>query len=341
MYRDLTMPPQPEETSPSATAVASSHPEVQIERIALTSAELLGLPTSTEANLEGEFPVDLHSADLSGRDLRGLTLSGRDLSYANLREANLSEMNLEGVDLSHACLEGANLAGANLAGATLVDARCDGANQLGANLQGIQARRIQLRGAILTRSNMTCADLQRSDLSNSKLYATKVGGADFSRCDLRGSQMAGMTGYEKAEWKNVDIRDVDLHGTYLARRFIADQNYLHEFLSRGTWARISYYGWWLTSDCGRSLVRWGLLTCLLMVTFAKAFTMVEMDYGPYETWLSPIYTSVVTMTSLGFGDAVPASIPGQLVVMVEVTTGYVMLGGLLSIFSSRMARRAE
>jgi voltage-gated potassium channel Kch len=50
---------------------------------------------------------------------------------------------------------------------------------------------------------------------------------------------------------------------------------------------------------------------------------------------------VVTLTTLGYGDVIPASAGGQVIAMVEVVTGYVMLGGLLSILSNKMARRGD
>ena len=54
------------------------------------------------------------------------------------------------------------------------------------------------------------------------------------------------------------------------------------------------------------------------------------------------YFSVVTFTTLGFGDVTPIAgnwVP-QAVIMTEVIFGYVMLGGLISIFANKLARRA-
>jgi len=68
---------------------------------------------------------------------------------------------------------------------------------------------------------------------------------------------------------------------------------------------------------------------------------VGVDYGPHPTSLSNLYLSVVTLTTLGFGDVIPETVWGQVVVMIEVITGYIMLGGLLSILSNKMARRAD
>ena len=74
---------------------------------------------------------------------------------------------------------------------------------------------------------------------------------------------------------------------------------------------------------------------------AVGYGFVEIDYGTYETGLSPLYYSVVTMTTLGYGDAVPASTAEQVMAMVQVVIGDVMLGGVLSIFATKMGRRAE
>ena len=85
----------------------------------------------------------------------------------------------------------------------------------------------------------------------------------------------------------------------------------------------------------------GMWTVAIAVFFALAYGFVAVDYGDYETAISPFYYSVVTLTTLGYGDVLPASVPAQIVAMCEVVLGYVMLGGLLSIFSNKMARRAE
>ena len=77
------------------------------------------------------------------------------------------------------------------------------------------------------------------------------------------------------------------------------------------------------------------------IVFAWLYTLVAVDYGDHQTPLSAIYYSVVTVTTLGYGDVLPASGPAQVVAMAQVIIGYVMLGGLLSIISNKMVRRAE
>ena len=55
-------------------------------------------------------------------------------------------------------------------------------------------------------------------------------------------------------------------------------------------------------------------------------------------FISMIYYSVVTFTTLGFGDITPKTHEAAMWVMAEVILGYVMLGGLISILATKLAR---
>ena len=77
------------------------------------------------------------------------------------------------------------------------------------------------------------------------------------------------------------------------------------------------------------------------LAFALAYARVGVDYGDHETSFSPFYYSVVTLTTLGYGDAVPASTAAQVLAALQALLGYVGLGGLLSILANKMARRAD
>ena len=67
-----------------------------------------------------------------------------------------------------------------------------------------------------------------------------------------------------------------------------------------------------------------------------------LHYEPHtpDCWLTPFYYSIVTYTTLGFGDVTPASVAGMLVVAAEVICGYVTLGLLIAILANKVARRA-
>jgi hypothetical protein len=70
--------------------------------------------------------------------------------------------------------------------------------------------------------------------------------------------------------------------------------------------------------------------------WAAAFDLAHLEWSR----ISLIYYSVVTFTTLGFGDIVPKSMEATWWVMVEVILGYIMLGGLISIFATKLARRS-
>jgi len=303
----------------------------------------------------------LVGADLHGLDLSGYDLTGADLSRADLRDAQLVRATLDGATMFETQLEGAELVGTSLRGtnmercrATKVGfGRCDfrgasmfeadlcGATLTGADLREVDARAVNLSGARIREARLEDADLTRAVLSGVDLGDTHVDRACFCSADLRGAQLRNVSGYASADWVGVDFRDVCFNGAYLLRRFALDQNFLAEFRAESPVHAALYKLWWVTSDCGRSFARWGLWTLCLAVVFAGLYTLVDLDPGAHESALTPLYFSVVTLTTLGFGDVLPASPAAQAVAMTEVILGYVMLGGLLSIFANKMARRAD
>jgi uncharacterized protein YjbI with pentapeptide repeats len=285
--------------------------------------------------------VDLSRADLSGTRLVGADLRGAVLFGARLEGAELLDAKLEGADLTECRAQRAGFGRADLSGATLFQADLREAALTSASLRRADLRAANLAGARLREVDLTRADLTRADLRGSDLEKGTVRDTLFVETDLRGARLRGLTGYTRARWVGADILDVDFCGAYLLRRTIMDQNYLHEFRNHSPIHAALYWVWWATSDCGRSFLRWGLWTVFLAVVFAALFEQVSVDYGDHPTFFSSLYYSVVTLTTLGYGDVVPASPAAQLLAMTEVILGYVMLGGLLSIFSNKMARRAD
>jgi len=295
--------------------------------------------------------MDLSGVDFSGSDLTGIKLTGAKLFKAKFNDAilinaDLSNAELTGADLTKANLENVNATQVGLGMATLKEVRMfrtnlEGATLTKADLNGADMRCVCLRGARIREADMSGADFTGSDLREADLALCKVTGANFKDADMRGARLRAVEGFEKADWIGVDIRDINFAGAYAMRRSVVDQNYLKEFRERSRFATMLYWLWWITSDCGRSLTRWCFWITLQLFLFAGLFKFVGLDYGDHPTSLSPLYYSVVTLTTLGYGDIVPSSSAGQVIAMIEVITGYVMLGGLLSIFSNKMARRGD
>lgn len=309
-----------------------------------------------DKNLQPDLTGDLRGAVLNGMDLRQVNLAGRDLSgaqffQADLRGANFQDANLEGAELSATNLEGANFDGANCRRAgfgranlnnaslfqtNLEEASFSQASLIGANLHCVNLNHSRLREADLSHADLSESDLRYADISMSKVVNTT-----FRNADLRHLRLRMIRGFKSADWIGVDIRDINFAGGYMVRQEIIDQNFIMEFRSYSKVSSLVYYPWCITCDCGRSMFRWCCCIGFLLVVFSYLYTLVGIDYGPYTTAISPLYFSVVTMTTLGFGDAVPKSLAGQILTMIEVSTGYIMLGGLLSIFSNKLARRGD
>jgi len=327
---------------------------------------MLPAPAESSNHNQAPLPDDLRGANLAGRDLRGLDLSNRDFTGADLTDADLRGASLmgavfvdamlvrarlddcecmtadfAGADLSEAHAERASFGRAHLAGTVLFAAILNQARFTEANLSGADLRRAELTDARLRGADLRGADLTGAVLCNGDLVDTQAARACFDDVDLRRARVKRLAGYESASWVGIDIQDVDFTGAYIMRRFVADQNYLDEMRRRSRTHAVFFHLWKITSDCGRSFSRWALWTAGIATLFALIYPHVGIDYGAHETALSPFYFSVVTLTTLGYGDVQPSSIGGQIVTMIEVCIGYVMLGGLLAIVSNKMARRAD
>ena len=310
--------------------VPASKKPLDLKGVFLAGEDLSGMDLSdlTGINLSGArlFKATFKNAVLINANLNDCELTGADLTEANLENASASR-----VGLGMACLKGARMFRAHMEGATLSKADLSQADMRCVNLNNARIREADLSG-----SDFTGADLRTVDRA-----LCNVSKATFKNADMRDARLRAIEGFEKASWIGVDIRDINFAGAYRMRRCVVDQNYLKEFREISRFSEVVYWLWWITSDCGRSLARWCVWITLQLLIFAALFSYVGVDYGDYPTTISPLYYSVVTLTTLGYGDIVPVSSAGQIIAMIEVFLGYIMLGGLLSIFSNKMARRGD
>lgn len=264
------------------------------------------------------------------------------------KRADLSHKNLQDCDLGGAHLEEANLNLANLKGANLKGTNLEGANLNLANLEGANLNWAHLKGANLWGANLKGADLR---------------GADFSEADV-----AGVKYNRRGRYKG--IRVATCHGSARFKRFAQDQDFIEEF--RSSWWRYPlYFIWLIFADCGRSFLIWAVWCLFFATCFAFLYTSCP---GGLPSWLqdlipdwlcklnqlidakfeqhpeaykgeaigfwSAFYFSVVTFTTLGFGDVAANNSAARVLVTAEVILGYIMLGGLISILATKLTRRS-
>jgi hypothetical protein len=270
-------------------------------------------------------------------------LSGRDLSRANLSETDLSGADLYKADMRNVFGVGATFEGAYLAECCLVEADLRGANFTSSDLTHAE----------LGRANLISADMRDADLSDAD-----IDGADISQANLGGARIYGlrygtfmtMDGHYSA------VRGLEsCYGNALFTRDAQDQDYLDsmrksleatpsplarklKLLAFAAWSRIEF---------GRSLAKPALYALIIAILFGLLYTLDRgyswgmIDYtGSADSPLSPFYYSIVTYTTLGFGDITPMNWVGELVVVSEVVMGYTTLGLLLSILANRVARQS-
>ena len=309
----------------------------------ITGVEL-GRALAEEVDLTG---ADLEGANLDEADLSGLHLFKARLRGASLRNARLQGCELTGADLEDSDLEGADVRGAGLGMANLRGCHAFKADFSDATLTGADLTEASLACATLARTrlreaDLTAADFRSADLREAELSLCSVGRATFNDADLRGARLRAVSDFESARWDGVDIRDINFAGAYRLRRFIVDENYLREFRESGRLQYVLYQIWWLTSDCGRSLGRWSVNIFVVAAGFAALFAAAGLQLGIHEPGaVTYLYYSVVTLTTLGYGDIVPYTATGKVLAIVEAGVGYLMLGGLISILANKMARRGE
>jgi len=157
----------------------------------------------------------------------------------------------------------------------------------------------------------------------------------------------------------------------LLKRYIDDENYVEGFRAKN---RFLYWLWARLSNCGRSVSLWAFWSLVIAGIFGLAFADYSYPEGmPQECWVedlfcginpevtvdyttettpegqqvlrektgwTPYYYSIVTFTTLGFGDVKPKNLAAEIWLTAEVVLGYVFLGGLVAILASKLARRA-
>ncbi len=272
-----------------------------------------------------------------------------DLNWASLSRKNLGGANLERAILINATLTGADLRRANLKGAYLIRADLRGANLLRANLKGAEFNNAHLEGACLLECNLGGAEFGWAFLQN----------ADFSRAIVDGETMIwGCRIDKKTKCEGVGLGNIRINPKerqlleYNIRRMNWEQWYKYKDWDTG-WPKkkrncvirslmffIQLF-WWM-SDYGRSTKRIIWTFVVMSLSFAMVYYFAAgliNDLHGTGTWYSDLvracYFSVVTMTTLGFGDmyANKGSMAGHLLLIFQVILGYVLLGALITRFA--------
>ncbi|GAA5194159.1 ion channel [Ferrimonas gelatinilytica] len=284
-----------------------------------------------DANRLSQFARDgglLMGLKLRQAQLRGVELNqkdsqkpGRDLRFSDLCRADLREAHLYRADLRHC-----NLIKADLRGANLNQTRLEGANLLGVRLDGARMEQMRLGRGLWQ-----------------ELQAQKQPAAE--RDDL----------YQQAEQVYRDLRRAaKSYGCY----HLASQCAHRELtMARKQMPLLSGQRLFsklvdLICGYGESPIRVVGFALVVMLLFALGYlwggiidngeprTLAQVD-GPgslLRLGASCLYFSIVTFTTLGFGDLVPMPGPSRLLAAIEALIGSFSLALLVVSFAKKMTR---
>ncbi len=279
-------------------------------------------------------------------DLVGINFEDTDLAGAIIEEANLESANLKNAEMAYAELNGSSLMSANMQGASLRNAHLEGALLTGADMANVGAECSFIKNARLMSANLYDASLLSADLSHADLTGVCLIGANLEGANLTGANLQSV-GFQRKRGKWRNIRLEGCYGNETFKRHALHEAFVEEFRrNKGKLHATVYWTWDTFVDCGRTpwrLMTWVFTTWLL---FAEAFFTLQLlwpdsfDIGPLpETIWTMLYYSIVTLTTLGFGDVTPLTYPAMIFVSMEVLLGYIIFGCLISFLSSKMVPR--
>lgn len=293
--------------------------------------------------IEGEYS----NVNLAGANLYGCDMSGSHFENAHFENATLSMANLTKAQLVGAHLQGAELIAANL---TLADLSC-------AHLENTKMGMVNLTNAKILLAHLQGANLSGARLINAQLIESDITETDFSYAYLGNTNVARVKySRSRMDGKYQGIRVEGCYGNAVFKRDAQDQDYIDTL--RPLWSkgwRKPMFAMWAFIDYGRSIPRVALTAFTIILFFGLLYAIFPglVDYGivvaphantPYmpnhPTWFEPFYYSVVTFTTLGFGDVSAKGVAGQMAVVIEVVLGYITLGLLISILGNMVARRS-
>ena len=307
------------------------HKDIHLEGAALaecylkkTNLGLTGVHIGEGRDRKGPSKVLMTEAHLKWAKLQGASLLGTHLEHARMWFAHL-----EDADISNAHLEGAELLETNLRGANFTEAKLQNADFSRAIVDG---------GTLLWTFEID----HKTKFEGVGLNAVRIYPRTKQLLEYNIRRMNWEEWYEWKDWFKYAPKE--------------PRHKLSKFLLQNTVGRF-----WQISDYGISTKRIIFVFLGLALVFAVAYYVwgfvdyycVGVEDHPgivtnlfvltdgkeaISCWLVPlraVYFSVVTMTTLGFGDmyANAQSIWGHILLTIQVILGYVLLGALITRFA--------
>lgn len=310
-------------------------------KTALTS--ILGTPDHW---LEGAQLAELSLCGLSApnakmplADLEACDISAGHFPQALLEEAVLRSVNGFGVDLTGACLRGAILVSANLSNAVLSEVNAVATDFEGATLNGASL------GGMRFDPDTTLADIDWGHPAEFTRCHWDRAASVFQRISRHFGSCGNVTESNDFYFREMTARHLSAIGAkcaptggglYGLRCFLPG--------SPSKWSQCLIWsghrwGW------GYSVRPWRTFACMActILLFGLIFSLIGIHTPGDHTTRSPLVglgLSVVTFSTLGYGNYYPQGVLGALLAGAEALAGALLAGGFLVALANAYLRRS-
>ncbi len=279
------------------------------------------------------------SNSIKGFYLRRLEFPDAQWQSIDAQEVDLAAADLSGANLTAANLKGANLTGVNLKKADLASIDFDETHLLKCNLSGAR-----LWSAVIKDSNLAEANLQESDFlkatfSNVKFWHAKLHNAKF----ITRNSFVGKNPIDEKGLLSASEAYRNLKQYFIANGRYDDSSWAH-FKERQLERRQLFKGkkllylpsliMALLCGYGEKPYRVIVSSAALVFIYSIIYSVLDIlkassehaSVNGFNIW-DYIYFSIVTFTTVGFGDLSPKMVPlFQMLVSSEAFVGAFMMG---------------
>jgi len=347
------------------TKLSDSKRKANFTKTSLKNVKLM----ESNLNYANFWMANLNSAELHGANLKGTNLSSAkliraDFFNANLKGANLSMAVLNGAILSQGNLTGANLHLADLKAVILADGNLARADLHLANLEDAHLFRVNLTKANLRAAFLNRANLEEANLTDTHLEWAKLDGTNFYKTKFHDTILTDSNIDDAKNIEHTDLTNISINpdpciaqNTYLALRNyfrkigLGDRGGYYYYLFKKMewkcncknkkWKNI-VLGFFKDVLCGYGEHYWKV--AIWMGVVILIYGLIYLYLGPsyfsgrgINDLFDYFYFSIVTFTTLGFGDVQPGS---NSVILRSLAASEAIFGaGLLALFIVVLARR--
>lgn len=307
--------------------------------------------------------ISFVDCSLVGAKFSHFSPQGSDLSSGDFRRADLRGADFERVDLTNADLREAMLSDASLVEATLYNA----------NLSSAVMCDVDLQDADLTHANLFDADLRGADIYGALLADTRVNRGTEFRTPSAGTQSETVDA-EQLERRLWTYQSIEQLARANSLPELARQSYLHRKDTRRRWYVVQGRNHWRNAEFGRAtadwvrwlrssganlLMRYGesplrvvgasllvIVACALVYPFLGLASMAGAESSLtsppssprtflLEVFTTSLYFSVVTFSTLGYGDLRPEGWLAQALASAEALVGALLIALIVFVLGRR------